>query len=265
MRKRPHRIPCLPQRGRRRSAFTLIELLAVITVMVLLTALAVPAFNSINQSGDITKAVYDLTAAVETARAFALGNSTYVWVGFFEEDGSRVSNFPTAASGTGRVVISIVASRDGTSIYNSSNLSAIDPTRLIQVGALTKINNMHLATFPDASTPGTGITFDTRPSVDANSSVPPASVRIGDTAPPVSQTPFQYPLGSAAAPQYQFLKAIQFSPRGEVRIDNNSYSISRLVEIGLQPTHGATLDVNTRNLVAIQISGFAGNIITYRK
>src|SRR5207302_1038262 len=95
-------------------------------------------------------------------------------VGFFEEDVSQPSTTP-ATTGTGRVVMSIVASKDGTIIYDPSNPSQIDATRLIQVGKLTKVDNVHLATFTDGS--GTGSAFDTRPPVTFNGT----QYRIGDT------------------------------------------------------------------------------------
>jgi len=79
-------------------------------------------------------------------------------------DGSVASATPTAIRGIGRLVISIVASKDGTTVYNpnsTSNPDPIDPTRLTQVAKLAKIENIHLPLFAVGS--GTGDTFDTRP------------------------------------------------------------------------------------------------------
>ena len=42
--------------------------------------------------------------------------------------------------------MSIVASKDGTNVYGSGN-GTIDPTKLIQVGKLVKIENIHLPLF----------------------------------------------------------------------------------------------------------------------
>src|ERR1700682_1417771 len=121
-------------------------------------------------------------------------------------------------------------------VYDPNSLAAIDPTRLTQLGKLSKIENVHLATFADGT--GTGSAFDTRPPVTYN------TARIGDTTPPnASLTPFQYPVGNPApVAQYTFVKAIQFGPTGETRIDNNNYSLKTAAEIGLQPTHGTAVD-----------------------
>jgi hypothetical protein len=154
-------------------------------------------------------------------------------------------------------VISTVASTDGTIVYDPSSPSAIAPTQLMQVGKLTKIENVHLATFTAGS--GTGSTFDARPAVTS-------TYCIGDTTPPASTTPFQYPVGSGApTAQYAFVKAVQFSPGGEARIDNNSYSLQTAAEIGLRPAHGAVVDTNSDNVIAIQFGGIGGEVRIYRR
>jgi prepilin-type N-terminal cleavage/methylation domain-containing protein len=122
-----------------RCAFTLIELLIVVGIIALLMVLVAPAFTSIKGGTDVTSAAYTIKGALDTARTYAKANNTYTWVGFFEKDVSQPSTTP-ATAGTGRVVMSIVASKDGTIIYNPSNLGQQDlTTSLIQVGKLTKI------------------------------------------------------------------------------------------------------------------------------
>jgi len=245
-----------PARASRLDAFTLIELMVVIGVICLLMVFVVPAVS--NLKGDLTNAAYTISAALEQARSHALGNNTYVWVGFYEEDVSQSSTSP-ATPGIGRIVISTVASKDGTIIYDPNSLATIDPTRLAQVGKLTKIQNSHLTTFADGT--GTGSTFDTRPPVTYG------TARIGDTTPPsASLTPFQYPVGtSAPTAQYTFLKAIQFSPRGEARINNNNFTLKTVAEIGLRQTHGAVVDTASPNVVAIQFSAISGDTKVYRR
>ncbi len=240
------------------GGFTLIELMVVIGVISLLMVLVVPAVSNLKGSSDLTNAAYTISGALEQARSHALGNNTYVWVGFYEEDVSQSSTFP-ATAGIGRVVISIAASKDGTIIYDPNRLATIDPTRLTQVGKLIKIQNAHLTTFADGS--GAGSTFAARPPVTYS------TARIGDTTPPsASLTPFQYPVGTPApAAQYTFLKAIQFSPRGEARINNNNFTLKTAAEVGLRQTHGAAVDTVNPNIVAIQFSAISGSTKIYRR
>ena len=62
------------------------------------------------------------------------------------------------------------------------------------------------------------------------------------------------------------MKAVQFSPGGEARIDNNSYSLQTAAEIGLEPTHGnAAPSSIPANVVAIQFAGVGGNVKIYRR
>src|SRR5216110_1610277 len=127
-----------------RAGFTLLELLIVIGIIALLLALIAPAFTTIKSGTDVTSAANTIKGVLDQARTYAKANNTYTWVGFFEEDVSQPSTNP-ATGGTGRIVMSVVASNDGTIIYTSSSPGTIDPTRLLQVGKLTKIDNVHLA------------------------------------------------------------------------------------------------------------------------
>jgi prepilin-type N-terminal cleavage/methylation domain-containing protein len=246
---------CVARRAR--SGFTLVELMVVVAIMILVAAFIAPAFTNLKSAGDVTSAAYAIKGVLDQAHTYAQANNTYTWVGFFEEN---VAN-PSPNSVTpkiGRIVMSVVASKDGTIVYDPSNPTKIDTTKLIQVGKLIKIENAHLWTHTDTPS-GAGSTFDTRPSVTA-------TYCIGDTSPPDSLTPFQYPVGNPEpALQYAFVKVVQFSPGGETRINNSTstYSLQPAAEIGLKPTHGTNVD--TINPIAIQFTGVGGTVTIYRK
>ncbi len=245
-------------RTREPCGFTLVELIVVIALISTLMVLVAPAFTGIKSAGDVTSAAYTIKDALEQARTHAMAYETYVWIGFYEEPAGQPSTNP-ATPGTGRIVISTIASADGTTVYNPRSLAAIDPTRVTQLNKLVKVEGTHLATFPDGS--GTGDTFDSRPAAIYE------TAKIGDTTPPnPSLTPFQYPVGNPApAAQYTFVKAVEFSPRGEGRINNRNYTLKTVAEIGLQPTHGTTVDVNSRNIIAIQFGALGGDLKIYRR
>jgi prepilin-type N-terminal cleavage/methylation domain-containing protein len=236
--------------------FTLLELLIVLGIIALLLVLLTPAFTYIKGGTDVTSAAYTIKGVLDTARTYAKANNTYTWVGFYEENTANPASPNSDTPTIGRVIMSIVASKDGT---NVATTNPIDPTKLIQVGKLTKIDNLHLATFTDGL--GTGSTFDTRPPVTFN------GTQYSLAGMPNSTTPFQYPVGSPAPPvQYTFLKAIQFSPRGEALVNNNSNSPQTASEVAFEPTHGAVVPNPTpANVVAVQFNGFAGDVRIYRK
>jgi prepilin-type N-terminal cleavage/methylation domain-containing protein len=250
------------------SAFSLIELLVVIAIIGILLVLLTPAFTNIKGGMDVTTAAYTVKGVLDTARTYAKANNTYTWVGFYEEDVSQPSIVHGADPCTGcvgRVVMSIVASKDGTTVYDPNNLATIDPTKLIQVGKLTKIDNVHMLTHQDTPD-GTGGTLDTRPNVAS-------TCCIGNSSPPATATPFQYPVGNPApSAQYTFVKAVQFSPGGQARINNNSNSLQTAAEVGLTQTHGSVPSIPplingkyAGNVVAIQFGGVSGDVIIYRK
>ena len=250
----------------RQGGFTLVELLIVVGIIGVLLVLIAPAFTSIKSGTDVTSAAYTIKGVLDTARTYAQANNTYVWVGFCEED---VSSTTLGCGGTGRIVMSMVASKEGTMLYTAplSSLVTLPSASLVQVGKLTKIDNVHLKTFPDPTSTSPSDTFDARPKPGSGSL--DLAARIGNdltdpsspVAPPSPSLSFQYPL-SGNAP-YTFAKVIQFSPRGEGVIDNSNYTMAPVSEIGVQPTHGTTVD--TTNPVAIQFTGLGGSVKIYRK
>src|SRR5205814_1611240 len=122
----------------RSRGFTLLEMLIVMGIIAILMVLLAPAFTSIKSGTDVTSAAYTIKGVLDQARTYAMANNTYTWVGLYEEDASQPSTNP-ATPGTGRVVLSIVASKDGTTVYTgalTSPATELDPTRLVQLGKL---------------------------------------------------------------------------------------------------------------------------------
>jgi prepilin-type N-terminal cleavage/methylation domain-containing protein len=239
--------------------FTLIELLIVVGIIGLLLVLMAPAFTTIKGGTDVTSAAYTIEGVLDTARTYAKANNTYTWVGFYEENVGNPASPNSDTPAVGRVIMSIVASKDGTTVYDPNNLATIDATKLIQVGKLTKIDNAHLWTHTDSPS-GTGSTFDTRPNVAS-------TYCIGNSSPTNSATPFQYPVGNPApTAQFTFRKVVQFSPRGEARINNNSNSPQIAAEIAFEPTHGAVVPASIpANCIAIQFTGLGGSVKIYQR
>jgi len=258
------------------KAFSLVELLVVVSILVAVMALLVPAFSGIKGGGDLTKAAYDITGTLDQARAYAMSNSTYVFVGFAEVDASVDSSAkPQVATGAapyGRVAVAVVASKDGTkhyadavsqqgadwqANYGDSTKPEYKGAHLVAISKLQHFENLHLSgTLP---VPASGAMA--RPVV--------ATPYILGNADCSSQTPFTWPLGSllavASGYQYRFDKVIQFDPQGVARIiyGNNGDSITQWMEVALQQTHGNAVSTGS-NVAAIQIDAMTGATAIYR-
>ena len=154
-------------------------------------------------------------------------------------------------AGKGKVVLATVASADGTQIFADTAAPApLPPARITPIDKTVKIQGLHLV---DLGTPtgGDSKTLNGRsagPSTDAE-------CRISSESPNKTDFPF-------AVQGYTFYKTIRFNPRGEASI--NGKDLKRTGEIGLRPTHGNTVDINTPNVAAIQFTGIGGNVRIYR-
>jgi len=242
------------------------ELLVVIGIMAIMMGLVVPAINGLKGSGDFDGAVRDFAGVLEQSRAYAMANNTHVFVGIEEVDARQSTsatpqNAATATNG-GRVVAVAVASRDGTSGYDNTSLTtgtSLASSSLLLLGKPRRIESLHLLDLSATTTPPTtgGMA---RPSVDP-------ACRVGNTQ-CVSLTPFSYPLGGTA--QYTFTVVIEFGPQGSAKIvSQNGASLSKTIEIGVQPTHQSAIPAPPPNQAAgthgaIQIDGLTGNIRTYK-
>lgn len=259
--------------SRQNKAFTLVELLVVMGLIVLLASLVLPAFSGLNRAGGATKAYYDIAGLSENARTYAVANNTYVFVGFAEAD---VSTSPSAAQNftagkVGRIFAAAVASRDGTRGYDyfdatiASNWKAgyNNGARLVPISKLVTYDNLHLSgTLPMAATGP----MAERPYFNFS--------QVGTA---ISQTPFNWPIGKPLDPattkpagSVYFDKVLTFDPDGVARIQTGTGNgISQYVELCLQQTRGAVdpgmpADSAVGNHAAISINGLTGAVRVFR-
>jgi len=104
-----------PLVGRGRDGFSLIEILVALGIVALLVTAAIPAFSNIGRAGGVTDAAYQISAAIELARAEAVARRTFVWLGLQ----------PTDESGNPGLAVGLVFSRDGTPNPAGDNLQAV--------------------------------------------------------------------------------------------------------------------------------------------
>ena len=244
------------------AGFTLVELLTVLAVMSLITAMSLPVMNAIKDSQNVTLGAVSVSSALQRARTYAMAHDTYVWVGFYEEAANTAT--PTNVfpySGAGQVVVGMAASVDGTQIYpNTVSSGSLTAPQVVPIEKLMKVENVHCT---DLGVPtGTGTALTSRPNGAYASASSPGVILAQE----------QYGIDSDNSAQanhllvldgYTFYKTIRFSPSGEAAI-NDSSSLRRVGEIDLRPTHGTQINLSTSNVASIQFSGIEGAIQTYR-
>lgn len=229
----------------------MVELLTVLAIISLITAVAAPSFTSVSSGYNLTNSTNTLAGALQRARTYAMAHNTYVWVGLYEEnaDAAAPTVVPPPYTGQGRIVLGMAASLDGTQIYaDSASAATLPAARIAPIDKLIRLQNVHLSQIvaPSSTTEGSTL-LTTRPV--SNYSIYSSSAQT---------TPYPMVIG-----QYTFYNTIRFSPSGEVSI-NGSTTPQHIGEIGLQPTHGDTLEQTPPNLAAIQFTGIGGNVQVYR-
>ena len=269
------------------AGFTLIELLVVVAVMVVLMTLAIPAYNAIRGGVDFTSEVYNMTGALDQARAYAMANDTYVLVGIIEVSAAQsASANPQSGAAGGRIEMTAIASKSGsrpysglfgstnslgtwsTTLYNSTGY-----TSFLAVTPLMTFQNIHLVDLQSG--------FTTMASTMGGMTRPTVAIPYYNLSNPLgtSSTQFAWPLGSKlnSSPQYTFAKVIEFDPEGSSRIFSNANpafssfpdAIPQYIEIGVQAAHGTNVPAsptqqNQGQLAAIQINGISGAVHMYR-
>ena len=217
-------------------AFTLLELLTVISVIAIMMVSVMPAFTRIKGAGDVTKAAFDVAGTLEQARSYAMANNTYVFVGFTERDGMDVTK-----TGVGQILMAAMGSKDGTRNFGTNN------SNLVPLSKLRRIENVHL----QDSLPNSGTM--TRPTVDSAYQVGNAAFQLG--------APFTS--GFTVSSGYSFTKIIQFDPRGTASIPSATVSVPHWMEIGLVGARGNSV-AGTSNCAALVLGGVTGSAKIYR-
>ena len=251
------------------NGFTLVELLTVISILLTISVLTVPAWNSLQGAHNAATVAYEIQDLLREARGYAMGNNTHVFVGILEENAASVPSDPPPRKGIGRVVMATCASLDGTKGYDNTSSPQTSWTahygkgrNLRALGKLHQFENIHIAASLGPPPPSGAMA---RPDVNYY-------YRLGHSS-CGSVTPITWPIGSdlSSGFEYRFDKVIRFDPQGIPRIQykTNGDTIVREMEIGLQQTHGNQWEglpsgPNTGNQSAIQIDGVTGITMIFR-
>jgi prepilin-type N-terminal cleavage/methylation domain-containing protein len=218
-----------------KAAFSLVELLVVMAIIGVLIGLAGIALNNLGRAGSLSKTASDIAGILEAARAHAMAQNTYVWVGLKN----------VAQGNTNFIVVGVVGSRG-----SEANPRQED---LLQFGRLQRFENFQLVT----GLPNLEGAFQ-RPPVSAGAAIPGAGAI------------FTFSAGSGANAVTFDTDVIQFNSRGEALVGQpnpadpgSRVSPKRITEIGIQSSIGGAI-VNSDNFAVIQIGGLTGTVTLFR-
>jgi prepilin-type N-terminal cleavage/methylation domain-containing protein len=239
----------LPSRQQR--AFTLVEMLVVISTVALLTVIAAPALMGPTSSGQMNKNLLELSGLLEQARQYAIAQNTYVWVVFAPG---------TDSAGLKTLSVALVASNDGTDPASPSSWAshAYGAAPNTQIGLVSKIITLHQISLLKAGVFGATV-MPSLPAVPSPVTATANSVAGMNSSGSGIGAFFNLQIPGTST-TLTFTEAVQFTSTGEVRNGSNPVD---LVELDLQPQKGTGIDAN--NVAVIRVNGLTGESVIYRR
>lgn len=213
-------------------AFSLVELLVVVSLVAMLAVASLPALTALNRSGLVTQTATSVASQLEQAREYAVAQNTYVWVGFYPDTANQ------------KMSMVIAASNDGTDLTESASDLGLIPNA--SVSLIHRVETFKQVELKEAGDTSLRSLFDQPPN--------PASSQ--DNALCSNGMTFSVKIpGSTSSSPIRFTRMLQFTPNGGVR--NQTGRAINLVEFGLQ-SKVAAQDKSSRNVVVLRVNGFTG-------
>jgi hypothetical protein len=220
---------------------------------------AVPAFYSLNGGIDSSSQLSLIASSLEQGRAYSMANNTSGFWGIQEVDARGSEDGVVQVNGTGRIAIGVVASLDGTRIYDTSapdvpadwSAKTLSGARLMQLGKVAAYGNMSLS--PTALPNSGNLARPGRAS---------QTLQLTNLTSPTLA--YRLPLGSPA-PRFSFEKCNQFDPQGAATVISAQGGSFHSFEIGFVPAHGGEVDPTKVNAAVLQVDSSTGVVKLYRR
>jgi prepilin-type N-terminal cleavage/methylation domain-containing protein len=262
-----------PRRERPDAAFTLVELLVVMAIILVIIGSAVPIVRGVLGGSAISNGVESISGYLTNARIQAMSQNTYVVVGFYQ------------AAGSDDLQMDAVKSLSGT--FTPSNFPPSSPTSTAlgsyrPLGPIVHLPNITLTSFSNLVQ-----TFKTELNAagiapypaNQNSGSDPSMIVIPDTPakPSGASNNMAFQVGSTTTSTTFNWYVIVFTPQGEAlyfpeSASSITYSASTASVIpyygelfmGITTSKGGTALANDQTAAAITIDGGSGSVNVHR-
>lgn len=246
------RPPGGPPRGLRfrESAFTLIELMMVISIMLLVLSFSVPSLSGILKGRKHDQASAALESVLEEARMEAVVQNVYVWVAF---KNCSMADIPPTPSGEDEIWIMAFRGRTG-----DKRLAAAQGSGMVPVGTFRRLTGANL--LPMGMLPGrlTERLMELSNQAAGKGDVlamPPAQTRV-------------FWAGNTDTGPISFDRVLRFTPRGEVMWEHGVDGVPLQTEpcfvFGLGRTRRGVPAPNDSDMNAVLLGGFTGRVSLVR-
>lgn len=234
-----------PRKKRLSAAFTLVEMLVVIAIIGVLTAMMTPALPSILESKSIERAAAEVAGVLETARAEAMSKRTYVHVVF-----TNASN----AERNSEIRIGALASLDGTTDVTPANLRGVSRVAKVDRAQITGYSDLSDGMKTAVGKQGT----DNQPNFTAAADYATASE-------------FRSSINLSDIPGFKNFKGssdtyvVTITPQGEIKAAaNDEDRFRRAIHFGITETRRTELFKKSHNGAIVTYYGGSGRIGTLR-
>ncbi len=218
------------RRGRSSRGFTLVELLAALAVVLVLSAASSWAFQSLAKAGAVDRGVSDLSESVDVARTYALANHTYVRMVFAPVPATSNRLFPAT-------LVLLISPANGE--LDPANMA--NPSKWPAIAHPVLLNYLLMNSALNTASPDT-----TQDSTPIQSDMVSSSV------------PFSRSVGSMS-PTPSFSACVQMTPAGEIQVLQGTPV--RFIKMAFdQPA-----PQNGINPFIVRVSGISGAVGIFRK
>lgn len=239
----PENIPSPAQRRFSTGAFTLVELVIVLGIVLLMLGFAAPSVVGILKGKRVEQALAAVSDVLERSRMEAMSQNSYIWAGLY----NLSKQDPENRSGQDELWLITFRNKNGDNRIPSNPVSMT----MLPNSALRRVEGVHI------------IAKDKLP--ERVTALFPATAK-DFMSEPVSTSILKWAGAGAQAPR-DFNRIILFTPRGEAILETGATDLPNpdpYLWLGLSRTHNGEPAPSEKDMGAVLVSGFSGRVTLVR-